>query len=156
MNKGWTWPYDLSLRTFMGGRTHRLWIRKQYSVSAPGGAFWTGPLAGAMTTLPPYTIERLPALELSDDEFVMAAYVETIGAGDVHLGFRASLTNSGTLVTYVDQVWLAGVPQMEEVGAAYVPGVLTFWTSFGFPHVLVPGEQLGSSPVAYQPIPYPP
>jgi len=156
VNKGWTWPYDLSLRTWMGGRTHRQWIRKEYTVSAPGGAFWHGPSAGLMTTNPPYAISRQRFLETFDAEFVMAGFVETIAGGDVYIGFRAFTVLDGTQVYYVDQVWLAGVPQMSEAGALYVPGLLTFWSTGGVPHVVEPGEQLASSPVTYQPVPYPP
>jgi len=156
MNKGWYAPYDLSLRTWMGGRTHRLWIRKQFELQAPGGMFWTGPASAMMTTTPPYTVERVPALEASEKQFVMATFVETIALGDVYLGFAAEVFESGTVVRFWDQVWLAGVPQMQEEGQRYTPGSLVGWSSFGVGHLLEPGADLGSSPVTYQAIAYPP
>lgn len=156
MNKGWFAPYDHSVRTWMGPWSHRHWTRKQYDLTAPGGAYWTGSAAGLMTTTPPYTIERFPALEENDRQFVYAAYVETIAPGDVHLGFVAEVQSNLFQVYVWDQVWLAGVPQLQVVGQQYVPATWLFWTTFGVGHLLEPGATLGSSPSTYQPVPYPP
>jgi len=154
MHVGKVFPYERSLRVYMGQYGYPNWVRELYEAIPAVVLPWAGPDSGQITNAGPYTIARDPTLETGLDHFVFSGFVQTITTGDVYVGFECRLNSDGTEIRAANQTWLGTVPQIDNTGndwnvfswGGFVSGTLFY--------PLVPGGRVRCRITTYNAVPY--
>lgn len=154
MHVGKTYPYDLTVRTFMGQFTYPNWARASYEAIPAIVLPWFGPDSGQITNAGPYTIVRDPSFELSPYNLVYAGYVQTISSGVVYVGFDCWLNSTRTQLRTANQVWLSGAPQLDSTGNDWLVFSWSGFASGTLTYPLLPGARVGCRITTYNAVPW--